>query len=244
MNQRIVLYTCIIGGYDDLLEPSFIDPSLEFVCISDRPPPQGSVWRYVPVKTYFGDKAAINRYVKMHPHDYFHDADISIYIDGNIRIVSSPAALAQDAMSHAPIALYQHFSRNCIYAEAEECAAVGHAWFWRIYAQMNRYRRDRYLAGNGLYEGNIIIRQHNRPEIIRLMDLWWAEYHHGVRRDQLSLPYLIWKTSTVVQNLGVSDQRYGRAVFSLDSIHGGHSLLTRIRGMINRRILTLCPIRR
>lgn len=235
--NRTVIYTCITEGYDDLLEPTCADPDIAYYCVSDRPVSPGSIWRHIPIKRRFSNPAAANRYVKMHPHEYFPDADVSIYVDGNIRIVASPAALAQDAMDHASIALYRHFSRNCIFDEAAECTAVGHDWLWRITAQMKRYRQDGYPAGKGLFEGNVIIRRHNQPDIIRLMNLWWGEYLGGVKRDQLSLPYLLWKTATPVCNLGVSDHRNDRAFFSLESIHSSQSLATKVRGIINRRIM-------
>lgn len=235
--KNIVVYTCIVNGYDDLLDPLCSSSDIEFYCISDRPVCSGSRWNYMPVSVRFRDPALTNRYAKMHPETYFPDFDISIYVDGNIRIVSSPVPLAQEAMKHASIALYQHFSRNCIYDEATECAAVGHGWFWNINAQMNRYRQSGYLADNGLFEGNVIIRRHNQHEVVSLMDLWWLEYLHGVRRDQLSLPYLIWKTSTEIYNLGMSDQRYDKMIFSLNLIHREQPFVTRIRGMINRKIM-------
>lgn len=232
--MNIIVYTCIVDGYDDLLEPVCVDTDIDYYCVSERPVHPGSLWRHIPISTCYSDPAATNRYVKMHPHEFFPDADLSIYVDGNIRIVSSPVALVQKAMSQASIALYQHFSRNCVYDEAAECSAVGHDWLWRVNAQMERYRQDGFNAGSGLFEGNVIIRRHNQPQIIQLMDLWWAEYLGGVKRDQLSLPYLLWKTATPVYNLGVSDQRCGRTVFSLDSIHRRQPFATKVRGIINR----------
>jgi hypothetical protein len=237
--MKIIVYTCIVEGYDDLLEPACDDPGIDYVCISDRPVRPGSLWRHIPISIRFSNSAATNRYVKMHPHVYFPNTEISIYVDGNIRIVSSPFKLAQDAMSHASIAMYQHFSRNCIYDEAEECSALGYDWCWRIKAQMNRYRLDGFIVGKGLFEGNVIIRRHNQPEIIRLMESWWNEYINYVRRDQLSLTYFVWKISVQIYNLGPSDPRSAKTTFSLQKIHTSNSALVRLRGLVNRRLLAL-----
>jgi hypothetical protein len=174
----------------------------------------------------------------MHPHELFSDYEISIYIDGNIKLISSPREIAFRAMSVASLSLYQHFSRSCVYSEAEVCAALGHEWFWRVNRQMRRYRRENYPADNGLYEANVIIRRHNDLQIINLMKLWWYEYLHGIKRDQISLPFLLWKTSTVVYSLGPSDHRNEKKIFSLGPIHQ-RKLSTRLRGFVNRNIVKL-----
>ena len=42
-------------------------------------------------------------------------------------------------------------------------------------------------------ENGILFRKHRDNDAIKLMNAWWEEYCNGGRRDQLSLPYLIWK---------------------------------------------------
>lgn len=237
--QRIVIYTCITGGYDDLLEPLAVDPEVDYICVSDRAIPADSVWKHMPLPFETGDDSAKNRYVKMHPHLLFPGYDISVYVDGNIQVVSTVAALAREAMGFASIALYQHSFRNCVYAEAVECAALGHDWRWRISAQMQRYRREGFPSGRGLFEGNVIIRNNRSPEIAHLMDLWWDEYRRYARRDQLSLTYLSWKTAVSIYNLGSSDPRGARTTFSLQKIHVNNSPLVRLRRATNRRLLAL-----
>lgn len=237
--KHLLIYTCIAGGYDELLEPLVVEPGVDYVCVSDESPRPGSVWRQISLPLNMGDAASSSRYVKMHPHVLFPQYDISIYIDGNIQLLAPVTDLALEAMDYASIALYQHSFRNCIYEEARECSAIGHDWHWRIAAQMNRYRKDGFPAGQGLFEGNVIIRSNGSPDVARLMEMWWKEYLGGVRRDQLSLTYLAWKCSTRIYNLGPSDPRDIRAFFSLHKIHSGHSLLTKFRGIINRRILQL-----
>jgi len=237
--KHIVIYTCITGGYDELLEPMVVEPRVDYICVSDGAPRQGSVWRHLPLPLNMGDAAANSRYVKMHPHILFPQYDISIYVDGNIQLLAPITDLASEAMEHASIALYQHSFRNCVYEEARECSAIGHDWHWRIIAQMSRYRRDGFPTSWGLFEGNVIIRSNGNPDMANLMEMWWNEYLSGVRRDQLSLTYLAWKSSTKIYNLGPSDPRDMRAYFSLHKIHSGHLLLTKFRGILNRRILLL-----
>lgn len=238
--KRIAIYTCITGGYDELLEPLVVEPGVDYICVSERSPHPGSVWRHLPLEFDVGDVAANSRFVKMHPHILFPNYDITIYVDGSIQVCGMVRSLALQIMEHSDIALYQHMYRNCIYSEAIECSAIGHDWHWRIFKQMNRYRSERFPANFGLYEAGVLIRNNKSPNISSLMEMWWDEYMSGVRRDQLSLTYLAWKSSVMVYNLGPSDPRMAQSIFSLRKIHSNHSLLTRIRGIINRRILSIC----
>ena len=41
-------------------------------------------------------------------------------------------------------------------------------------------------------ETSVIVREHNDPRVIEAMNLWWKEIDNGSRRDQLSLPYVLW----------------------------------------------------
>lgn len=233
--QRIVIYTCITRGYDTLLEPLIVEPGIDYVCVSDRPVQAGSVWQHLPLPFNTARGAINNRYVKMHPHILFPDHDISVYVDGNIQIISAVTSYILAAMEHQSLALYQHPYRNCIYAEARECSLIGHDWQWRIATQMARYRQDGFPFNWGLFEGNVIIRDLHDPPTSRLMECWWNEYCKFVKRDQLSLTYLAWKMSVPIHNLGPSDPRGAHKIFSLKNIHADNSLLVRLRRTINRK---------
>ena len=45
----------------------------------------------------------------------------------------------------------------------------------------------------GITENGILIRRHNNPKVVELMELWWQEYLHGCLRDQVSLMPCIYK---------------------------------------------------
>lgn len=44
------------------------------------------------------------------------------------------------------------------------------------------FKDDIRISENGL-----LIRRHNEPSVIELMELWWKEYQHGCLLDQVSL---------------------------------------------------------
>lgn len=236
--ERIVVYTCVTAGYDDLQRPANIEPGVDYVCITDNPSIASGVWKAMPLPVKTGDAVADSRFPKMHPHRLFPEHHISVYVDGNIEPLAGVEALARTAMAQGNIALYEHPFRDCVYAEALECSAIGFDWHWRIAAQTARYRLTRFPPNHGLYEAGIIIRRHHSAEISSLMQAWWGAYLSGVRRDQLSLPYVAWKSGIEIISLGKSDIRGGGRHFAMRAQHNGRrALARRARGWLNRRVL-------
>ena len=44
-NAKIVVYTCIYGKYDSILEPLYYDPKCEYYIFTDQVIPEGSIWK-------------------------------------------------------------------------------------------------------------------------------------------------------------------------------------------------------
>ncbi len=36
MTDKIAIYTCIVGAYDDLLQPRVLEPGFDFICFTGR----------------------------------------------------------------------------------------------------------------------------------------------------------------------------------------------------------------
>jgi hypothetical protein len=41
----------------------------------------------------------------------------------------------------------------------------------------------------------VIVRRHHRPSVRAAMEAWWTEFQRHSARDQISLPYVIWRDS-------------------------------------------------
>lgn len=64
--------------------------------------------------------------------------------------------------------------------------------------QMKRYKSEGFPEKYGLLQSNIMIRKHNNPDCIRLMEDWTKEIIGGSHRDQLSFNYCCWKNKDVI----------------------------------------------
>lgn len=210
-NKKIVVYTCIIGKYDQLKEPLLAFDNVTYICFTDD---QANIdatadtkWeiRSVPeniLKTYEGTLA--NRYVKMHPHELFPEADYSIYVDGNVKIVSFPGAYLPGTMGKAGLAIYAHGQRNCAYDEAQMCIMRKKGKKEFIERQMQRYSEEGFPENYGLYECTIIATDLKNDNSNRIFDAWWHEFVNSKSfRDQLALPYVMWKKGFQYTDIGL-----------------------------------------
>jgi hypothetical protein len=236
----IVVYTCIAGGYDELLPVEHPEPGVRYVCLSDRAQPSDRGWELRPLPASAPDPASANRFAKMHPHLLFPDHAVSVYVDGNIRLKPGVRAWTEQALQAHDFALHAHPFRDCIYDEAVECALIGHDWVWRYQRQMARYRREGLPARAGMFECNVLARRHGAAAVQALMKDWHAAYTHGVKRDQLSLPYLLWKSGFAVKDLGKSNIRRSDAgPFTLEIGHKREARMRKWRARVNRVLVPL-----
>lgn len=235
LSPSIVAYTAIAGGYD-VLRP--IPPAIrgvEFVCLTDDLRLNASGWRSRLLPNSGSSVQARCRWAKFFPDVLFPDHEYSIYIDGNIEVIGPISALIDELQDFA-IAMYEHPFRQCAYDEATECELIGFDQPESIRRQLNRYRLEGFPSKYGLYEANVIVRLHRDPALQRAMRLWWNEWQSGVKRDQLSLTYVLWKEDVAVRNMGRHDARFVHRYFRHHPHEGPVKgpPIRRLRGLVNR----------
>jgi len=180
---------------------------VDFICFTDRNI-ESKTWKVVKSTPIYNDPNRNAKKYKILPHRYLNDYDWSIWIDGNIKIISDIRPLC----NNESYKVYDHMQvfdkRNCIYDEAEAILNFGKINSkktpergiknWKdnpelIVKQINRYMAEDYPKQNGLATNPIIIRNHNNSDVIKNMEDWWVEIKYNSKRDQLSFNYIAWK---------------------------------------------------
>jgi len=207
---KVAVYTSIIGGIDklwsvmpgsgDVEHIAFVDARKREVGLWGKSPPTimpktGNVtaqatWEQRIVKPEW-DARRTARHYKAVPHLYMPDADIWIWVDGNVRLRMHPLKLVERHMKGS-LTTFKHWDRHCLYDEAAFCAKVHKDKPATLREQTTRYSREGMPRRWGLMATRVVIRR-NTPEIRALNESWWAEIERGSLRDQVSLPYVCWK---------------------------------------------------
>jgi len=208
-NMKIAVYTSIFNGYDNLIEDQFQMDGVDYICFTDQSI-QSTNWKVVNSIPIYNDPNRNAKKYKILPHRYLHEYDWSIWIDGNIKVISDIRNLCTNGLYK----VYDHMQvfdkRNCIYDEAAAILNFGDINSkrtpergiknWKdnpmvITDQINRYKLEGYPSNNGLATNPIIVRNHNSIEVIKNMEDWWNEIKYNSKRDQLSFNYIAWKNN-------------------------------------------------
>ena len=203
---KFVVYTCITGDYDNIQEPLYTHSSIDYVLFTDNTNIKSSVWeiRYIPDDIMkLGNNVLINRYFKFNPSMLFSGYNYSLYIDGNIRVISDIRNMINRMNSKTGLAMHRHNSRNCIYKEAEVCKIEKKGNYKIITDQLEKYKKEGFPENFGLYEANIILSDLNSTSAERILTNWWREFTATSSfRDQIALPYVVWKCGFGFDDIG------------------------------------------
>lgn len=203
--DRVAIYTCIIGRYDHLIEPTFCPDNCDFYAITDFPIPSSSKWNRIDLQKFNLDKTLskveVNRYFKMMPHIIFPTYKYSIYIDGNIRMSTDPTEFV-NRISKDGMGFFAHAHRNSIYREAEACLILKKARQADIEKWVNFLKKERMPENYGLIQCSVIARDHSSTIMKNVMREWWKLFLSvDAKRDQLLLPYVLFKSNIKVEEV-------------------------------------------
>lgn len=202
--ERIAVYTVVFGGYDNIFQPRILPDNCDFYIITDNDGDFGAFTKkdydmklvdgYSPTKK--------NRFFKMHPEVVFPDYRFSIYIDGNVEIMSDLTALV-NRLSDNGVGFYAHGARNCIYNEVKACKILKKGNAKLLERQCVEYAKDGFPEQFGMVEATVIAREHNNEQCVKLMENWWGEFCKWESRDQISFPYVLWKKKLKILDVAV-----------------------------------------
>ncbi len=212
--KKQVIYTAIFGEYDKLYEPKVIESEFDYICFTDNKNLKSKKWEIRHVENKGLDFDLMNRKYKLLPHLFLKGYELSVYIDGNIKIINSIGDLLNNYLDDqtdflAPI----HPERDCIYSEVKKCFEINKISEKVMCSIISDLENDFMPMNFGLTENNILIRRHNKSEIINLDEEWWKMFNYS-RRDQLSLTYLFWKKNIKFKVIQENSRGNSRVFFA------------------------------
>lgn len=205
---KIAIYTCVIGNYDNVQRPLVTFDNVDFFLLTDNPDLYKNNyddWQIIrlPNNILRMGNILANRYVKLHPHEFFSSYEYTIYMDGNIRVVGDVRQFILQCSEKTGVAMHFHRERDCIYQEANVCCMLRRGNAEYIKKQMIRYKKDGFPEHFGMNEATIIVSDINNEVSKNLEDSWWNEFikSHSLR-DQLAWPYVLWKQGFCIDDVG------------------------------------------
>lgn len=214
-----VVYTALFGdaSRDTVLPPTYVDPDARYLVFSDLsqkhfPDPYVVMRSMAPLDAWSSRKKA--RWHKINSCLLFKSlyGEIgrvepiqTIWHDASFQLVDLPENIHQ-IRGEAHIAVARHRMRNCLYAEARECAKLNLDEPLTLYAQTERYQNKDFPPQAGLYETGLLLRNSTQWRTAELEGLWWHEVDKFSLRDQVSFPYVLNSSSAVALVLPTIDR--------------------------------------
>lgn len=196
MRNTFVIYTAVVGNYDEIKQPLAIDGRFDYVLFSnDIKRKSLGVWQIRPIPYSNPIQTKIARWVKTHPEELLGEYDASLWVDSNIIITGSfvydrIVQLYQDGII---VSTMKHFKRNCVYEEMFEILCCGFEREKIVLHWGKLLRKEGYPRNNGLCETGVFFRIHSCMEVAKFDEMWWQSIDRYSRRDQFSVNYVLWK---------------------------------------------------
>ena len=190
--MRKAVYTTVVGGYDALKAP-VKTTGFDHICFTDNPALTSNGWELRDLPIWNNDPNRTSRMPKLLPHKYLSEYDLSIYVDGSIRICRELGPLL-DALQGTNWAAFSHCGWNTPSQELAACIDAKKDDPEIMSAQIKGYF-DEGMPDKGLMANGVLIRKHKEEDVIKAGELWWEEVKSKSRRDQLSFMYVAWKTN-------------------------------------------------
>jgi len=220
--KSFAIYTVLIGEYDKIEQPLQTDDRFDYILFSDSvKEPFVGIWQVRTVPYENNDLQRKSRFPKMFPHILLPEYKAWLYIDANVRIISSGiySVFLDKYERNVDWAGIIHPQRKCIYEEAYQVISQSLENESLVIQICCYLRKHKFPRNIGLFENNVIFRR-NSQVIADINNDWWKIYDQFVRRDQLSLSYILWCHNTVkVESLlppGVSTRGTSDTVRAVD----------------------------
>lgn len=195
--MKVVCYTVITGGYD-ILQNHINIPEYDFIAyIDDKsiiPPNTNWEIRDIPEELSNLPSKKKSSYIKFFANKYFPEYDVSIYYDGKCILTSDCKDLLALDYEDKRYILIKHPHRDCIYDEILTISNLKWEEKEKLNNLLTMIYNENYPKHNGYFDTCFMIRYHNDPYVIELMNAWWDLINElNMTRIDMCLRFVFWK---------------------------------------------------
>ena len=196
-NYKIAVVTSICGLNAELKDPDVVFDGVDYISFVDREH-RSNVWiqkhalDFSLDENYRGRRNA--KIYKVMPQMFLPDYEYWFWVDSTHELIMNPYDVIENYLKDSEIGLWKHTSRDCLYDEGNIVNSLGYDHNHLVTNQINYYQSVNYPVNNGLFELPALVRKNT--DNIKVLNLrWWEQICKFSSRDQISFPYVLWKTN-------------------------------------------------
>lgn len=214
-NEKICVYTCITGNYDELkeIDENLIEKDVDYYCFTNNKNIKSKTWNVVYIEDFSLTNHMLNRKIKMLGYGKLNnDYDVLVWMDGNVQLRKKITSFIREQckLDKYSFCAFKHPDRSCIYDEAVACVKLKKDNKEIIEKQMKFYRDNGYPRNNGLCEMAVFVRRTKDKKVLETMNLWYKMITEYSKRDQLSFMWCVREKKLLLQiiPLSISNNKY------------------------------------
>ncbi len=194
--KKFLVLTSITNGKDDLEDPKVVFDNCDYIAFVDKTYDNINVWEQRKIFNFSTVDSYQNRRnakpYKILSSIMFPQYEYIIWHDGNHNLKINPQEIIEKYGEENDILLFKHPDRTCVYQEINACAQWRLDHLENLNAVYGFFKSVNVPENYGLYElSSFIIKTTHVVKELQLM--WWEVITRFSSRDQISLPYCLWK---------------------------------------------------
>jgi hypothetical protein len=191
-NRKVIVYSCLIGDYDNVSTFNK-QRGFDYILFTDQKI-NNTNWTIFPIpdevlKLNVSDIKK-QRYMKINPHKFFKNYDLSLYLDANYIIQGDLNDYLINTLNPIDHIFIPHLQfgkgikqaiKNAIDKKLDNATLLNEV--------MDRYNKSKVLDKTGIVNAGLIIRKHHTKDCIKLMEKWWEEVRDYSHVDGFAFDY-------------------------------------------------------
>lgn len=203
--NRICVYTCITGEYDDLKEIKNKEDEIDYFCFTNNRNIKSNTWNVIYIDNEGIENHRLARKIKILGHPIIHKYEISLWQDASVIFNKKVSNFINEFFNVESdiLCVPNHYCRKSVKEEAKECIRLKKDNEDVIKQQITFYKEERFQDNLGLFETTVFIRN-NKSKLLRdTVKIWYSMIEKFSKRDQLSLTYAASKTGLKITPINI-----------------------------------------
>ena len=191
-NRKVVVYSCLIGDYDNVTSFNK-QKGYDYILFTDQKI-NNTNWTIFPIpdevlKLKVSDIKK-QRYMKIMPHLFFKNYDLSLYIDANYEITGDLDDYLINTLNPLDHIYVPHLQFGKGIRQALDKAIENNLDKISILKKVEKkYTRKHFIDKTGIVNAGLMIRYHHKEDCIKLMEAWWKEVRDLSHVDGFSFDF-------------------------------------------------------
>lgn len=216
--KKILVYTVITGGFDQLCSIKYPEKNVDYYCFSDNKELTSFEWKikYIENKENVNSRLLSKQYKLMGDSELEKKYDIVVYIDGNIQLECPITKIINKFCDFNKNSIFflPHTERNCTYQEKEEIIRLNLDNPRVVKNQLKIYEQEGFPKNYGLVCSGFIARNAKDKKVKEMLKFWYKQVEKYSKRDQLSIMYSLWKNKLSIGWINLN--YYNNSYFSVE----------------------------